>query len=322
MEHTMKIRWTILALAMMAIPVGIAAAQEAPAKAQPPATAEKPAAQPVIKLLEAGAEPRRELRFDVEEGAKHAAEMTMRMTMTQAMGGAAMPPQKMPAMVMTVETTASDVKDSGDIAFDFAYTKAEVLEEPGIMPMMISMMKEVMNSIVGMSGSGVMNNQGLNKSVKLNEQENMDPMLKQQTENIQQSMQQMSAPLPAEPVGVGAKWTVETPINQNGLSIKQIATYTLKKLDGDVAELDVELKQTAEEQDVEAPGMPKGAVKLTSLLSTGTGTSTVALNRLVPMASSMKSTTEMNLKMSMGPGEPQPVKQKIDLDMSLKSAGE
>ena len=322
----MRIRLTILASLAFAsgmISAPAVLAQDAPATKAPPASAaaNKPAPPPKVTLIEAGAEPRRELRFDVDEGTKHAAEMTMRMTMTQSMGAAAMPPQKMPAMVMTVETTAVDVQDSGDIAFDFAYTKAQVLEEEGVMPMMISMMKEVMNSVAGLSGSGVMSDRGMNRSLKLNEQDNMDPMLRQQTENIQQSMQQMSAPLPEEPVGVGAKWSVETPINQNGLSITQIATYTLRKIDGDVADLDVELKQTAAAQDVEAPGMPKGAVKLTSLSSSGTGTATVALNRLVPMSSTMKSSTEMNLTMSMGAGEPQAMKQKIDLDMSLKSAG-
>ena len=50
-------------------------------------------------------------------------------------------------------------------------------------------------------------------------------------DQMQQSFAQMGAPFPDEPIGVGARWTVNTLIAQQGMKVQQVATYELTELE-------------------------------------------------------------------------------------------
>jgi len=133
---------------------------------------------------------------------------------------------------------------------------------------------------------------------------------------LQQSVDQMSAPLPAEAVGKGAKWRVDQEINQNGMLMKQTAIFTLVKLTKTGAEMSIELEQNAEPQSFRPPGMPTDA-KLLSLKGRGKGTTAIAFSSLVPLSSKIELETATSLEISLG-GSTQKMDSETKLTMTLK----
>ena len=75
---------------------------------------------------------------------------------------------------------------------------------------------------------------------------------------MSQSFESMTAPLPDEPIGLGARWEVITRVANGGADLVQDATYTLKARDGDKASLGVVVVQLAARDTVQAPGLPPG----------------------------------------------------------------
>src|SRR5262249_48100987 len=117
------------------------AAVVACSKATPPA-AETPAAGdgPVVRLLEPGAEPRRQLRFKVKPGDRQ--QLTMHMKMAMELNSA----QKvdMPTMNLGMEVTIDDVAANGDLGYSFRFSDVGVADDggtPGVAEAMGGMLK-------------------------------------------------------------------------------------------------------------------------------------------------------------------------------------
>lgn len=66
----------------------------------------------------------------------------------------------------------------------------------------------------------------------------------------------LAVPLPAEPIGVGARWRVVTLLRTGGAVLKQTATYTLTAADASGLTVEVELVRVGEQQLIEVPGLP------------------------------------------------------------------
>jgi hypothetical protein len=131
-------------------------------------------------------------------------------------------------------------------------------------------------------------------------------------------MRQLTAPLPDEAIGVGAKWQTKYRIKQNGMEVQQTADNELVALKGNVASVKTILTQTADRQAMNPPGLPAGAtVELIELKSTGSGDSQVDLGKLMPQSAQMqlKSNTKSHIKMS---GQEQDMTTDLDLSVDVK----
>ncbi|MEM9493127.1 MAG: DUF6263 family protein, partial [Myxococcota bacterium] len=143
--------------------------------------------------------------------------------------------------------------------------------------------------------------------MKLEMPPDLDPQIKQMMGSAEQNMKQMSSPLPAEAVGVGAKWELHQQMKQNGIELKQVTTFELIELNGDKGKLKASVRQKADPQSV---SMPNGVnADLVSLNSSGEGIVNFDLSKLVPNSSiAIKNNTTMKV---MG----QEVT--VDMDMNL-----
>jgi len=158
-----------------------------------------------------------------------------------------------------------------------------LLDEPGAMPVMVTAMQNSLSSAKGMKGSAIVDTRGFNRDAKMELPDTLDPQMKQMMSGTMQGMDQMSSPLPAEPVGKGAKWELHQLIEQNGMKIKQVTTFELVELDGDTGKLTAKVKQTADRQTVKLPTMPPGSsAELLKLSSAGAGQIQFNLAKLVP----------------------------------------
>jgi hypothetical protein len=287
--------WPCLLAALLPAASGLAAQPAetqpaAPPAATPPAETENETGAssrwPVVTLLEAGAGPHRPLRFAPKVGVTQVIEMTVSIEMEQTLGGTAMPSQKAPAMLYTMETVINAADEAGDISYEFEYKHADIVDEPGMNPFVAEMMRNALKAIEGLRGKGIMTDRGFNKLIRFDRHPNMDPMLEQQVGEMERSMEQLVAPFPAEPIGVGATWKVESSIRQQGMLISQTAVVKVLSAEADRVEVQAELTQTAEPQALVAPGAPP--MKLTSYRAEGTTTTVLRLGRLFPESAKIR----------------------------------
>jgi hypothetical protein len=276
-------------------------------------TPQKP---PEVKLLSPGAEPRKELRLSPKAGDKQTMVMVMKTAMEMSVGGTANPPVKLPAMRMTMEMSVKSVTPDGDIHYEFILNDAEVMDEPGVLPQVASAMKTALSSAKGMSGAGVMSNRGFNKGTTINVPPGADAQLRQLLEGMKDSFNQIAAPLPAEPVGNGAKWEVKMLLQQQGMQLEQTATYDLVSMKGAQVTAKSTVAQSAANQKITNPSMPSLKMDLVKLQANGTGDVTFDLGRLVPPAATGDIHSEASMAMDMG-GQKQTMSMKMDVNVQV-----
>jgi hypothetical protein len=201
------------------------------------------------------------------------------------------PETQVPVTRMTMTINSKEVSPEGNLYYEFELDQVDVLPKPGANPMMVNTIKQQMSSIQGMSGSATVTSRGFTKDSEIKLPPGTDPQMKQSMDNMQQSMNQMSAPLPKEPVGRGARWQVTMPMETPAMKFTQVATYTLTEIQGDKVKLDVTIEQTAPPQEINTPGAaPDVKASLESLKSSGKGNVEIQMTNLVP-SSNLNMTT-------------------------------
>lgn len=226
-----------------------------------------------VELLEAGTSPRQILRLKPTKGSKQSSVMTMTMAQKISMRGQKLPAPETPPMAFTIDVTINDVATNGDVNFEFVYSNVELLEDASNPSPISGVLKPILKSIEGLSGSGVVSERGFTRDSRMVIPEGVAPQLRMMLSSLQESMSRISAPFPEEEVGVGGKWNVIQMVTANGLTLKQTTTHTLKGFQGDKCDIVTEVAQSAEPQDVKVPGLPDGTtMKLKSLEFSGDGT--------------------------------------------------
>jgi hypothetical protein len=302
-------------------PAATVAPPAASTEPAPPPPAPAPAGgDPVIKLLEPGGEPKEALRFKIAKGTKQRAEMTMRMDIEISMNGTAVPKTAVPAIKMVMDFEATDVNSIGDVSLSMRVAEATMVEDPSTPPEVAAAVKASLSQLTSLTATTVVSDRGFIKQADFSLPGEGDPQLGQLMDGMKQSMQQLTAPLPAEPVGAGARWQVEHDIAQNGINLKQTEIVTLQGIRGSEIDLGIELTQKAGAQTMKLPGVPAGVdAQLVSMTSQGSGATTSDVTKLVPVKSKMGAKMEMKTKISAA-GQVQNMEMKMGMDMELKTA--
>lgn len=281
-----------------------------------------PIARSQVELISPGAEPRQELRFKPTVNAKQAMTVKTNMDMKSSISGKSMPTYKIPQSVMKVESVITQVEPNGDIHYKFSYTDADVVSDPAVPPELFQAMQSSVKQMVGMNGSFMTDNRGQIKSGKFNLPEGTtNPITKQLLDQVSNSFDQFSSPLPQEAVGKGAKWRTSSKLSLSGINLTQNVIYELVDLKDNVATLNVSLEQQANSQQLNLPGMPSGAnLALKSLSSKGQGQVLMRLDSMMPVRSnmSMNSNNEMSIKEPKS-GEEIIVGTQLSMQMMLES---
>jgi hypothetical protein len=264
------------------------------------------ASPPVVTVLDAGAEPRSELRYRFDSGDSDSAAIEMDIKLNMSMAGLQARPVAFPTIRMLVELDAVETLDDGSGRYDFAISSAEIVDNADTDPTLATTLRASLGQLPSVSGWARIDSKGAMLEGNMNLPAGVDPQLNQVFDSAEQSLQQMSAPLPSEPVGVGAVWQVVQSIESAGFSVSQTANYTLTSRNGDEITLDIELTQSGSDQAVELAGLPPGIeANLDALESAGTGSMRIDLNRFVPES---ESSVDMAVAMSVAlQGQTQPI---------------
>ncbi|MCC6998113.1 MAG: hypothetical protein IT370_26095 [Deltaproteobacteria bacterium] len=245
-----------------------------------------------LTLLEAGAEPRQRLEYQLSAGVKQSFELRMKMNMGMEMSGTKMPIPEIPAFIMVMDLEVSTVSPAGEATWSAKINKAEM--EAGGDPSMARAMGSSLDGLKGMSYRGKLARNGRMSGLEIDLPGTLPPQLSQMVDSMKQQMQQMTMPFPDEAVGVGARWKVAQKVALTGFAIDSTIENKLVAREGSRAVIEVKMSQSAPAQKMKLPGMPVDA-DLTRLSGQGGGKMTYGLAR-APWPEDVA----MNLDMDMG----------------------
>ena len=275
-----------------------------------------------IKLIALGAQPRQRLRFTPQVGQKETADMRMDMGMSMSVNGNPAPEFKIPGTSLKLNTIVNTVEPNGDIYYDFSYDNVDIVGESNLPPSAIEGMRSEIKKMEGLKGNVIVDNMGQTKKANFVVPQNFNPALKQTMDQLKNSIEQLSAQVPQEAVGKGAFWQVTSQISFNGINIQQTATYELVDIQDGIATMNINLTQQAPgAQKILLPQIPKGMnMTMESYKATGTGQAKIALNRIMPLSTSIKMNTDTQMRTNV-PNSPEEMimNQQISTQLNIKS---
>ena len=272
----------------------------------------------IVRLLEPGAEPRADLGYAIAKGPAPKLGMAMDMAVSVKAGGQ-VNNAALPRMGMTLDGSTGETNAAGE--WKILASLVDISIE-GKGPQAEQMAAAMRPQIAAMKGLGInywLNPKGRVRDVKIELPKGFPPAAQALVEGLNQSFESMVAPLPAEPVGLGAKWQVISRMAASGADLLQSATYTLKARDGVKATLDVVTTQISASDTIKALGSPSGAVtRVKSFSSGGTGTTKVDTTSVVPESGTTTMKTGMTVVVEQAgePGEQSAVETRTSVTLS------
>jgi hypothetical protein len=271
-----------------------------------------------IRLLEAGSEPRRPLRFHPAAGDKQEVAMKLTTSMTMKVGGVENPTVTLPGVTLQMVIEILDVTKDGDIHYKAMMGDAVIAEASGTTPQMGDALKSALSGLKGLSVEGTASSRGVQQALEIKVPAGANPQMRQTIEQMRQSFETFCTPLPEEAVGPGAQWEAKTPIRSQGILIDQTCTYQLVSLQEEQVLAKATLSQTASNQKIQNPAMPGLKLDLTSLKGGGTGDLTMDLTRIVASKASFLLRTDMTMGMNVG-GQNQTMDMKSEVSLEMES---
>jgi hypothetical protein len=290
----------------------------APASDGPDSAPAAAKGQPKVALVDAGREPRRELRVRPQRGDAQQVRMVMHTAMEMKLGELANPPTKLPPIAMTLAMTVEDVTADGDIRYRMAFPEVDVLDAAGVLPKVREAMATTLRSVEGLSGSGVSTSRGFNKGVNLDIPAGTAPQIKQILDGMKDTMNQVAALLPAEAVGVGAQWDVELTVQNKGITVEQKTRYELVSLQGERMTIKSVVAQSAPKQKFQNPAVPSVTMDLLSHKGRATGKSTLDLTQIFPSDSTSSAHVDMSMAFD-AEGKRQTMSVKMAFQVEIKA---
>lgn len=280
-----------------------------------------PANTSKIELLDAGAEPRRELKFRPVVNSKQTVTMTMGMSMEMSIGETPLPKTPIPNMVLKIDAIVRQVDPSGDIHCSFAYSDARAIASRDTQPEVLAAMQKSLKSMVGIKLDLVIDSSGKLKRKNLILPKNIDPTIKQALSQFDRAMEQLSTQLPVEQVGLGAKWRVNNSLQVAGIQFNQSSTNEIVEMNQTGMTVKTTVTQSAPPQDVPMPEAGKEVKgKIISLISSGEGSYVMLFDSLLPVAGKSLTNTDSKTSVQMSASEPiTNMSSKISIDLNISS---
>ncbi len=262
----------------------IASAKSAPKVSAPSASVPVTGKNPSnVRLLSAGAEPRRALKYKFEKGLERQVVLSTRTKSTIRMGTRTLGDAAVPQLALTARIIVAEVKPTGTARLLMVSGRPSITNKSELPAAYVAQLDQALQTLGGIRGETVVDDHGHVVRSKLNTTQFKSAALRQTIESLQGPLSRMAAPFPQEPVGLGAKWEVTAMVKEQGMQMKQTVTHELVELDGDRGRLRVSVKQTAPSSSLHVPGLPATAkTELVGMTSSGRGDTRFDLRSPVP----------------------------------------
>ena len=196
------------------------------------ATSIVPVDAPVVALLDAGAEPRRELRFALSDGTERTV-ATSTQTIEQLVQGVSLVPPQPIETISNVSVSRTVVEAGVEVTSEI--TGAEI--GPATDPALADFIGSNFAELIGITTTVIVDDRGLVTAAST------DPGADELVVDLLGDSLSQSTPLPAESVGVGASWVTETSLQDTGVSGVVRTTWTLSEFTSNGVILDLDVVQ-------------------------------------------------------------------------------
>jgi hypothetical protein len=292
-------------------------------EAKPEAKVATPTSSGPLKLLSAGAEPRKALRLHPAAGDKQKLVLNTKVALDMKMSDGQPSPIKLPSTSATldipVEITVKEVSGKGDISYEVALGDTSAAEEPagGAAPA-AKAQKSPVGGIKGLSATGTISSHGFSKGIDFKAPPGADPQIHMLLDLLKDVFIQLVTPLPEEAVGQGAKWEVKAPVQSHSIKIDQTANYELVSVEGETYKTKSTSTQRAgPNQKIDNPIMPGMKVDLTKWTAKGTNEFGLDAGKLMPSSGTMELHSEMGMGLNMGVPN-QGINMKMDVSLKIE----
>jgi hypothetical protein len=266
-----------------------------------------------VRLIEAGAEPRQQLRIHAKAGDKQSLTTAIKMDMEMNMAGVDTPAMKMPGMKLVIDATIKSIAENGDLDYDLVASDASVADDPDVMPQIADAVKTSFATMKGTTASATMSSRGIVKVLKLTTAAKSDPQTANSLDQLKETFNNLALPLPEEAIGPGAKWEGKSKVQSQGMTIDQVATYELVSVDGQLATIKADIAQSAPKQKMQSPSMPGMTVDLTKMSGKATGESKLDLTKPFLVEGHGVMHSEINMSANLG-GQDQKMAMKLNVE--------
>lgn len=251
-----------------------------------------------VELLEAGTEPRRELRYVIAKETRSTIDLTLEVDVDA--GGQGGP---LPTLTLTNEIVAEEVFPNGAMRMRTTILDVRATERPGTM-VPAETLTTNMQELRGTSVLGVLSPRGKLSEVTVDLMgKKLPPAIMSQLTNLSRSFEQVAMPLPGEPVGVGASWRNRRSVDQNGIKMMTLTTVTVTAIDATGFSFTSTSEVSGPDQKVTQPG---GTIDMTAVGGNGTGKGRIELTKMTmtgettaEFRSTMRGDDGQNAKMVM-----------------------
>ncbi len=286
---------------------GVAADSQATATAgggePPPAGAD---GRTKLTLIEAGAEPRAVRKYVFVVGKSDRRVLTIRQSAARQGGG---PPQEQ-AFALTVDFTPKATKGAAT-KFDMKLLKIDLPDLPAAQK---AQAQAQLGAFVGLSGGFDIDARGEIGEADFKADERMAGAGAEVIiQSLQQALELVVAPLPVEPIGVGAKWERKVESKARGQEQSATHSFTLVEASPDGAVVNVDVELSVPKHAVQARGVPPGATE--EVKGKGKYTYALKFDRIATKVNGEMDVTR-RLEIADGSGGP---KQAVAETMKLKN---
>lgn len=256
-------------------------------------------AEPTIKVLDAGAEPRQRLRYELTERVPERMEMSFKLRMNGAYTNTVLETGHRSADFPTIKNTARIEVTA--LGADGTATVNSIVEDVVVLddfvdPMIRKMVDVEVKAMKGWQGSWHMTPSGRISNVTASVP-NAPAAARARLSNVADTLRENFVIFPEQVVGVGASWQVTSQYVVSGVTWERTTTYRLKALTDSAATVAAQSSMHADPQALSVE--PNATIRLTSATSSASAELVVPLHGLVATATS-QGTSEMNLLIVRG----------------------
>jgi hypothetical protein len=211
--------------------------------------------------------------------------MELRTSVSTELGGAKQPDVALPAVHIAIAIDPERVSPEGDLDYRWHVVAADVPSGSAPPSPVADGLRAEVAAVAQLAGTARVSSRGLSLAVSVDPDSMIDAgVTGQMVEQVRETLRNVAAPLPEEPVGIGARWEKVTQMEARNTRIAQTETFTLVALDGERGTLEDVLAQTAPPQPLQGSAGNAPQARLDSMLASGKSRVHFVQSRLVPQS--------------------------------------
>jgi len=247
-----------------------------------------------VTLLEPGAEPRVTLAFKPAKELNQLSRLTIKSSKEQVSGAGERMSMNMPALTLELGCQVNELDEAGKAKVIETLHRSAVNGGADSDPNQVEMFRQTYAQLEGMKSEAEIKSTG----ERVTTDATANPTGGGNVGDVTASFAMI---LPTEPVGVGAKWDVDSNVDQQGLKLSMKFTYEVVALEGDKISVKIVMDGESPSQELALPNLPPGAkAELLSAGLSGEGTADYDLSRLLPIKADQTISNNTRIKIING----------------------